>query len=164
MFIVKAAASLLVLFVARTLSAEYKRYAEEKNAVREGFLSLLEFIKNELGCRLRSVAEWAAEFENDALERSGFIAELLKTGSLAAAFSASKSKMPPLGAEAKRVLETYFSSFGRSYKEDEEEKTARAKTELANVLKNEREAAEKSVRAMTVLCYAVALGVIILFI
>ena len=162
MFIIKAAASLLVLFVSRTFASEYKRYTEEKLAVYEGFLSLLEFIKNELGCRLRSVSEWAAEFENAALERSGFTAELLKTGSLSSAFSASK--IPPASAEVKRVLEPYFSSFGRSYKEDEEEKTVRTHSELSVVLKKEREAAEKSIRAMSVLSYAAALGVIVLFI
>ena len=62
MIIIKAAAAVLVFFVSGNLAGEYKRYIEKRISALEGFLSLLNFIKGELSCRLRTSAEWAEDF------------------------------------------------------------------------------------------------------
>ncbi len=163
MILIKAITALLVLFVAKTLSAEYKKYMEVKNALNDGFVALLEFIRNELSCRLRAVSEWACEFENEALFNAGFISELSETGSLLKAFSSTKARMPMLGGDATRLLEAYFSAFGRSYKEDEEKNAERVYNEMSRIAAKERAESERSVRAVRILCYGAALGIIILF-
>ncbi|MBR2466417.1 MAG: hypothetical protein IKB38_05760 [Clostridia bacterium] len=163
MILIKAITAVLVLFVAKTLSSEYKKYMEAKNAVNDGFVALLDFIRNELSCRLRSVPQWACEFENEALFDAGFISELSETGSLSRAFSNTRQRLPMLGGDAARLLESYFSSFGRSYKDDEEKSAERVYNEMSRIAVKERAESERSVRAVRILCYGAALGIIILF-
>ena len=163
MIIVKAFTAVLVFLVAKTLSSEYKKYMAAKNDINDGFVSLLAFIKNELACRLRSVSEWAREFDNKALLEAGFISELAETGNLSKAFSNAKGRMPMLDGELTRLLETYFSAFGRSYKDDEEKNAERVYDEISRIAAKERAETERSVRAVRILCYGAALGIIILF-
>lgn len=161
-YVLKAAAAVLVLIVSRSVSAEYKKYAGERIALCEGFVLLLSFIKTELSCRGREVAEWAEEVEIPALAAAGFTEELRKTRNLHAAFSAAEEKMPRLDAESRKILEEYFASFGKSYREEEVARAHRAGDELSAVLTRERENTARSVRAVRILSYAIALGVIIL--
>ena len=162
-YLLKAFASLLVLFISLALSSEYKKYTDRKIKICEGFICLLSFIKTELSCRARVVSEWAAEFDNDALSESGFIPELLESGSLYSAFCTVKSKDGLLGNEVTRLLEPYFRSFGKAYVNEEEREACRVFEELSRLLTRERADAQRSVRAVRILSCAVALGVIILF-
>ena len=163
MIIIKAAAAVLVFFVSGNLAGEYKRYIEKRISALEGFLSLLNFIKGELSCRLRTSAEWAEDFSQEALSACGFIAELRKTGNLCSAFTVARGNLPPLGEDATKLLSGYFSSFGKSYREEEYKETCRTFDELSRLLTREKSDSQKSVRAVRVLSYAVAVGVIILF-
>lgn len=164
MYGIKAAAAVLVLFTACTVSGEYKKFIEKKLALCEGFLSLLTFIKAELACRGRSVREWAKEFSDTALSDVGFTQALIEKESLDGAFRETKDKMPMLGAETVRLLEGYFSTFGKSYRAEEEGEACRVFEELNRLLAREKSDCGRSVRAVRVLSYAVALGIIILLI
>lgn len=163
-YLIKAALAILILFVSRTLASEYKKYTEKKLALTEGFLSLLSFIKNELSCRARPVPDWAFEFENAALSEVGFTKTLSESESLSFAFSSCVPCASMLPGEASRLLEGYFSAFGRSYRDEEEASASKTYDELDRILVGARSDLEKSVRAVRVLCYAAALGVIVLFI
>ena len=163
MIFIKTAAAVLVLYVAVTLSGEYKKYIERRILALEGFLSLLSFIKGELSCRLRTSAEWAQDFHSDVLSDCGFLPELIKTSSLPSAFAAAKKNLPPLGEDATKLLVGYFSSFGKSYKDEEYKEACRAFDELSRLLSREKSDSQRSVRAVRVLAYAIAVGVIILF-
>jgi hypothetical protein len=156
-------AAVLVLICARTVTHEYKKYIEEKLGLIDGFLSLLTFIKGELSCRLRTTGEWSGEFENAALSDIGFIDEFRKTGSLSSAFCATRAAAPSLGEEVTRLLGGYFESFGKSYKEEEEGEACRVFDELTRLSARERSDSQRSMRTVRVLAYAVALGLIILF-
>ena len=114
MIVLKVLAALLTLFTARTVVLEYKKYTTRKLLLADGFCDLLSFIKGELSCRLRPVAEWAKEFHNAALSESGFLDELLKRGSLIDAFRLPSHSC--LGEEMTRLLSGYFSSFGKTRK------------------------------------------------
>lgn len=161
-YMIKAAAAVLVLLLIRTVNGEYKRFTERKTALCEGFVRLLEFIRTELSCRGRAVAQWAEEIDEPALAEVGFTDELKRTQSLHAAFCASEKRMPMLGVQSKRVLDGYFAAFGRSYRTEEEERARRTGEELTRILERERADAQKSVRAVRTLSYAMALGIIIL--
>lgn len=163
MYVIKALAAVLVLVVARTLSGEYKKFTESKLRLYDGFVSLLSFIKTELECRSRSVREWAAEFSDEALDGCGFLESLKNDGNLSSAFSAAKKGCSALGEEATKLLCAYFSSFGKSYRAAEEEQTRKTHDELSRILAHERSDSQRSVRAVRVLTYAVAIGVILLF-
>ncbi len=163
MLLLKASAAVLVLFTSRTLVAEYKKYIEKKLCAMEGFLSLLSFIKNELACRLRTSEEWAREFSSDILTECGFLPELLRTGSTEAAFARAKGELPMLGEETVKLLSSYFSAFGKSYRDEEQREACRVFDELSRLLARERSDTQRSLKAVRILTYAVALGVIILF-
>lgn len=163
MSIIKALAAVLVFFTARTLTAEYKRFTEKRLAVLDGFLSLLSFIKNELSCRARPSAEWAGEFVSAALGEIGFTEEFIKTGSLQAAFLHANEGGTALGEESKKLLSSYFSSFGKSYRDEEIKEASRVHEELLRIISREKNDMQRSLRATRILAYATAAGLIILF-
>ena len=162
MIVLKVLAALLTLFTARTVVLEYKKYTTRKLLLADGFCDLLSFIKGELSCRLRPVAEWAKEFHNAALSESGFLDELLKRGSLIDAFRLPSHSC--LGEEMTRLLSGYFSSFGKTYKDEEEGEACRVFDELMRLSARERADSQRSLKTVRVITYAVALGVIILII
>ncbi len=163
MYLLKAVAAVLALVVARCVSKEYKKFTDRKLRLYEGFISLLSFIKTELSCRARPVSEWASEFSHPTLAECGFVDALSQEGSLISAFNRSKEKMPMLGEEASRILLSYFSSFGKSYRKEEEGEACRIYEELSRLLVRERSELLRSVRGVRILSYAVALGIIIMF-
>jgi len=144
------------------LVAEYRKHLERKLALYDGFSSLISFIRSELACRCRSVSEFAEDINIPSLEDSGFSDELRRTGSLDMAFSRMKERVPILGGEVTRLLEGYFESFGKSYREEEEEDAARVFEELTRLYARERADSQRSLRTTRVLVYAVTLGAIIL--
>ncbi len=162
-YILKVLAAFLSLAAARTVSKEYGAYREKKLRLQEGFISLLAFIKNELSCRCRSVSEWAAEFQNEALAEAGFLGELCKTGSLYTAFSKIKEKTPTASHDALKLLDSYFEAFGKSYRNEESAEACRVFDELCALTERERGEVSKQVRSVKVISYAASLGVIILF-
>lgn len=163
MALIKALAAVLVFFTARTLSAEYKKFTERRLAVLEGFLSLLSFIKNELSCRARASAEWAAEFNSTSLNEMGFTEEFIKTGSLHTAFLHINEGGTALGEESKKLLGSYFLSFGKSYRDEEIKEASRVHEELLRIMSREKSDMQRSLRATRILAYATAAGLIILF-
>ena len=163
MVVIKALAAVLVLFTARTLTAEYKKFTEKRLAVLDGFISLLAFIKNELSCRARTSAEWAGEFASASLNEIGFTDELVRTGSLHSAFLHVNEGGTALGDESRKLLGSYFSSFGKSYREEEIKEASRVHEELLRIVSREKNDIQRSLRATHVLTYATAVGLIILF-
>ena len=163
MVFIKAVAAVLVLFATRTLVTEYKKYEEKKLAALDDFAALFSFIKGELGCRLRTVSEWARDLDCDVLAECGFTDELIKTGSLSSAFSVARAHLPALGEEATKLLSQYFMTFGRAYRDEEMKATARASEDLSRIISRERSDTQRSFKAARVLSYAVAVGIIILF-
>ncbi len=161
-YLLKAAAAALALVCAMCVSREYKRFTDKKFAFYDGFLSLLSYIKNELSCRGRSLAEWASEFENDALYETGFISKLRESGSLHTAFVSVKDKLLGVCDDGIKLLDGYFSSFGKSYKREEEGEACQVFSELSRISETERAAGQKNIKAVRTLSFAVALGLIIL--
>ncbi len=162
-YILKAFAALMVLFVTHIITKGYKGFISKKGEICDGFLSLLAFIKTELSCRGRAVAEWASEFENAALGEIGFIGELTESGNLHKAFLRAKESAAMMSHDMIRVLESYFLSFGNSYRNEEEGEACRVFDELKRISEAEKTEAQKSMRAVKTISYAIALGIIVLF-
>ncbi len=162
MYLLKAAAAVLVLVTATCVSREYKKFEENKLSLYEGLLSLLAFIKTELSCRGRAVTLWAPEFENVALYETGFISALRECGNVHSAFLSHKDKFSPLGSENTGLIERYFSSFGKSYRDEEEGEACRVFDAFSAIFEEEKKNSDKSVKVVRTISYAVGLGVIIL--
>ena len=139
----------------------YRGYREEivlhMVALYEFFIRLLK----EVECYGRSVSDWVVEYSSPLLEECGFL-KLLRNGErLNKAFCEAKSKMQlTKGAEelACGVLDYY----GTRNIETEISELKEAARRLEVMIKNEKEAKDKSVRAVFAVSLGVAVGLCLL--
>lgn len=146
---------LAALGISRALCARFRRRLCEG----EGFCSLLRFMRGELTRYARPVNEWCRTFSDEALEQCGFLPHLRAHGDLAAAYRAASLSV---GEEERKILEPLFSSFGRSYREEEIAALSAAESSLAKLLASRAEETSRTERAIKTVSAAASLTLVLL--
>ena len=157
----RIAGGALLLGGAALASGAYKRYAEGQLAMLEDFYELLSHIKERISVYLSPQSALLSDFRCETLEECGFIPVYRECGSLHTAF---KSARISLCSDAKRLLSSFFESFGKGYKNEEIARAESAGAECKRILERERENVPRDVRLAGVLISSLALAVFILII
>lgn len=153
----------LLLLSAAFISRKYSEHITYRVGLTRAFSELLLHIKNKISVYLAPPSELVVGFCSDVLAASGFISLTRELGSPKKAY-ASLGKSLPLTPEAKRILDTYFDSFGSAYKEGLLRATEIAESALRLEAEKEEAALVREKKLARTVIFAVALGVIILFI
>ena len=143
------------------IGREYNRYVEKRIGELIGFVGLLNHAKSEISMYLKPASKILRGFENESLERIGFISVARESGNLEEAFSKCSERLS-LGKETKKILYECFSGFGQGYSAQEILRIERYAASLEKILEREREELPKNARMVSTLLLAGALGIFIL--
>lgn len=133
----------LIMLSALLVGREYSKFVDKRIDEMSGFLSLIEHARGEISSYLAFGGGLFARFENEALEKCGFL-PLLREGCEACdAFDRSSASLS-LSASQRKDLRDFFSRFGSEYAEAEIEKTTAFLEKFKKDLERERENLTKS--------------------
>lgn len=141
----------------------YISYLKKKQAECEAFLSLVCYMKIQIGCFMRSPKELISGFRCDALEKAGFLTEVENCSDMGEAYRKIRDRLS-LSDKESVLLDGLFSSLGEVYYEESVRLLDTAQGELEVIVKSEREAAIKNTRLLSALSTTAALAVIMLII
>lgn len=140
----------LIMLSAILLGREYSAYADRQVREREGFIALLLHIEREIGRSLSyGLGLWRG-FSDPSLERCGFLPLLREGCSPEDAFFKCSPKLA-LSGEIKEKLQSFFSDFGKGYKDGEIKGIERLRGELESDLNALRPELEKNKRVINAL-------------
>ena len=140
----------------------YSAYADRRLGEMGGLSALLLHMESRLGRTLDYGGELYRGFDNDFLEKCGFLPLLREGRPLYDAFSEVRSSML-LPNEVADIVDGLFSSFGKGYKDQEIERLRRARAELDKKITTLREESDKNKRVVNALLFGItASGAILL--
>ncbi|MBR4835462.1 MAG: hypothetical protein IKU99_00485 [Clostridia bacterium] len=140
----------------------YSAYADRRLGEMGGISALILHIESRLGRTLDYGAELYRGFDDEFLEKCGFLPLLREGKPLYDAFSEAKTSMI-LPDEVADIVENLFSSFGKGYKDQEIERLRMARAELDNKITTLREESDKNKRVVNALLFGItASGAILL--
>lgn len=132
----------------------YSTYADRRLGEMGGLSALLLHMESRLGRTLDFGGELYRGFDNDFLEKCGFLPLLREGKAPSDAFmEAKKSMVLPRKVEA--LAENLFSSFGKGYRDQEIERLRRARRELDEVITALAEDSEKNKRVVNALLFGI---------
>lgn len=138
---------------------EYRRHLRNRVEECESFLSFIEYMQREIGCRLRPARELLREYRDEVLRRVGFLGEDVKD--TASAYAACEDKLS-VGKAGRRILGKLFSDLGKSYKEGTLLALSEAKAALREYTEEVRESAANDVKLMAALIFGGVAGLLLL--
>lgn len=162
-FIFKLFGAALLLFAAAKISRKYSEYVSYRASLSRAFSELLLHIKNKISVYLAPPSELVSGFSSEILSESGFISLAKELGSPKKAYGALADSLS-LSPGAKRILDSYFDSFGSAYKEGLLKATEAAEAALRREAEKEEEELPREKKLARTVIFAVALGIIILFV
>lgn len=162
-FYLKIAGGLLLLLGAYLISEEYSAYAKRRIEQNLGILALLSHAEGMIERYLAFGRELWEGFENEALEKCGFLSELKQGRAVGSAFSLCLDRFC-LSEEAVKRLKELFSSLGRGYKEEEVRRIFEFRKSYAVLSEEEGAELEKSVGVVRAISIGAALVIFILII
>ena len=140
----------------------YSAYADRGLGEMGGISALFLHMESRLGRTLDYGAELYRGFEDEFLEKCGFLPLLREGRPLYDAFSEVRSSML-LPDEVADIVDGLFSSFGKGYKDQEIERLRRARAELDKKITTLREESDKNKRVINALLFGItASGAILL--
>ena len=140
----------------------YSAYADRRLGEMGGISALFLHMESRLGRTLDYGAELYRGFEDEFLEKCGFLPLLREGRPLYDAFSEVRSSML-LPDEVADIVDGLFSSFGKGYKDQEIERLRRARAELDKKITTLREESDKNKRVINALLFGItASGAILL--
>ena len=140
----------------------YSAYAERRLGEMRGLSALILHIESRLGRTLDYGAELYRGFDDECLEKCGFLPLLREGKPLYDAFLEVKKSMI-LPGEVENLVDKLFSSFGKGYKDQEIEKLRTARVELDVKIATYGEDLEKNKRVVNALLFGItASGAILL--
>ena len=140
----------------------YSAYADRRLGEMGGISALILHMESRLGRTLDYGAELYRGFDDEFLEKCGFLPLLREGRPLYDAFSEVRSSML-LPDEVADIVDGLFSSFGKGYKDQEIERLRRARDELDKKITTLREESDKNKRVVNALLFGItASGAILL--
>ncbi len=160
--ILKFSGSVFVILLALMFSKEYETFLSSRISVLIGFSELLKHIRTRVDCFQEPISDLMSGFENEALERSGYL-KAATVGDISNAYFEREGELS-LSADAKKILFGFFKDFGEDYRDGTLRLTDEAIASLDALQKKESMAAESSLKVCRTLAVALALGAVILLI
>lgn len=140
----------------------YSAYADRRLGEMGGISALILHMESRLGRTLDYGAELYRGFDDEFLEKCGFLPLLREGRPLYDAFSEVRSSML-LPDEVADIVDGLFSSFGKGYKDQEIERLRMARAELDKKITTFREESDKNKRVVNALLFGItASGAILL--
>ena len=133
----------------------YSAYADRRLGEICGISALILHIESRLVRTLDYGAELYRGFDDEFLEKCGFLPLLREGKPLYDAFSEAKTSMI-LPDDVADLAENLFSSFGKGYKDQEIERLRMARAELDNKITTLREESDKNTRVVNALLFGIA--------
>lgn len=159
--LLKVCGSLTLLILTLYLCCQASTLERRRVKQTEGFLLLLRHIKAQISCFCTPVRDIFFSFENEALERAGFLCEAEK-GDFASALSSCRDKIYLEGEEINLLL-AFGEELGKSYREEQLESCDYYIGELEALYAKRREEQPKRLRLFRSLVLSGGLMVIIVF-
>lgn len=159
----KWAGAAVILLSALFVGKEYSAYVRQRLEQYRGFVALILHIEGMISRFLTPQDGLWRDFNNDALQKCGFLPLLREGKGLSGAFESVKASLA-LSEETKEMLSDFFGNFGGNYLDGEMSRTADFRTQLENGLKQEESELEKSLKISNALLVAGAVGIVILII
>ena len=132
----------------------YSTYADRRLGEMGGLSALFLHMESRLGRTLDHGGELYRGFDDEFLEKCGFLPLLREGKAPSDAFTeAKKSMVLPRKVEA--LAENLFSSFGKGYRDQEIERLRRARRELDEVITALAEDSEKNKRVVNALLFGI---------
>ena len=140
----------------------YSAYADRRLGEMGGMSALILHIESRLGRTLDYGAELYRGFDDEFLEKCGFLPLLREGRPLYDAILEAKTSMI-LPDDVADLVENLFSSFGKGYKDQEIERLRTARVELDKKIATYGEELEKNKRVVSALLFGItASGAILL--
>ena len=139
----------------------YSAYADRRLGEMGGISALILHMESRLGRTLDYGAELYRGFDDEFLEKCGFLPLLREGRPLYDAFSEVRSSMI-LPNDVADLVEKFFSSFGKGYKDQELERLRRARAELDKKITTLREESDKNKRVVNALLFGITASCAIL--
>ena len=152
----------LIALAAYFLGRSFEEREGSRVRVLDGFVGLLRHIRKGIASYLEPIPRALFSFADGELERIGFLPLLREGATLYEAYSEVSGRIS-LGSEAERLLSELFKRLGRGTREETVKDAQCAEEELSRIAESEKAELEKSVKLTKTMLYAVALGIIILF-
>lgn len=138
---------------------EFILQGRRRRAESEGFLSLLRFIRMQIGSFSAPLASIYGEFHDPALDALGFT-DALAEGDLRSALERFRGRMS-VGARVSEILDAFASELGGGYREEQIESCDRYIAELGEEVSSVRVESERGARLACSLTVTFALMLII---
>ena len=139
----------------------YSAYADRRLGEMGGISALILHMESRLGRTLDYGAELYRGFDDEFLEKCGFLPLLREGRPLYDAFSEVRLSML-LPDEVADIVDGLFSSFGKGYKDQEIERLRRARAELDKKIATLREESDKNKRVVNALLFGITASCAIL--
>ena len=139
----------------------FSSYQTRRLAQCRGFLNFIRYAKRELACYSRPLGAWIGDFREDALEAVGFLKAARESEDLPAALRSLGGRLC-VGEEAKELLRTFVSAFGKGYREEEIARLAWCEEEMERITAREERVLPGSLRLTRTLVGAGATAAVIL--
>lgn len=154
LYLIKAVGALLIMISGIVLSSSLCELDEKRINSTDALLSIIKFTKNQIDCFGIPVGEIFKRCSPELLERCGVYAPPLDfDGFLSVA---------ELSPEAEKILKTFASEFGSSYRDGQLKSCDVCINQLSELLNSERESYKKNKKLYRAICLSAAVGIIIL--
>jgi hypothetical protein len=153
----------IFIFGAGAFVGSYTSYLKRRVAEHEAFLSLVSYMRIQIGCFMRPPLELIRGFESEALEKTGFLEALERSSDMSGAYREICGTLL-IGDKARGVLDGLFSSLGEVYYDESVRLLDNAREELERACESERGSAAKNRRLVSALSVTVTLAIIMLII
>ena len=159
----RAVGACLFLLAALSVIRLYRAYLGTRVKQFEAFCSLIAGLRRHISTRLCSARGYILSLDDATLVGVGFIDAYAELGDLCLSFLRIKDKLS-LTEEGLRILEGYFSSFGKGYMDAEIKAADICLEELSEAARKSREDGERALRTVSAFAVAAAAGAAILLI
>ena len=152
---------LAVMGASVAVGLSYRWYREQVVLYMQALLDFIGKLEENVECYGRSISTWISNYKSPPLEESGFLERLRGKEHIGNAFDATKENMQ-LTEGAKVLIQELFYGYGGRNLETQILSLKQGLCRLEELIKNEKEMKDKSVRAVFAMSLGIAVGLCLL--
>lgn len=140
----------LLFFACALLCTQFSAYQQKRVLECEGLLRLLEHMRGEVTLYLRPYPECVLGFENEALQKTGFLDALKVCKTLSEAWESTRQNFS-INSELCKEFYAFCRNFGKGYAEDERKLLTSYVEKFEKTLEFERKEAPRTAKLVRTL-------------
>ena len=160
-FALKIIGGACVLIAAAAMARLYDAFSKRRLSECESFISLLEHIRSEISCFLSPKERIFRGYEDENLERVGFLPLVREGEDMGDAFDKISQRLL-VGKSGLDILASFFSGLGRGYKDGAMALGERCIAEFRKYYESLKDESEKNVKLFRTVIIGLGLGILIL--